>query len=116
MSQNGAVSDAPQLGDGGNLPWCYIDVCEQCGSFDNKGREFPYAVEQSGRCRAFPRSCLTQAQRQEGGLFGADAAPEPGLYFGNPPNIALRTRVPEDVWGAPKKKPEESTAQIRLIG
>lgn len=59
---------------------------------------------------------LTQAQRREDGLFGADVTPEPGLRFGNPPNIALRTRVPEDVWGAPKKKAEESTAQIRLIG
>lgn len=59
---------------------------------------------------------LTQAQRQEGGLFGADIAPQPGLRFGDPPSIALSTRVPEDVWGAPKKKAEESPGQIRLIG
>lgn len=59
---------------------------------------------------------LTQAQRHDAGLFAADSPVEPGLRFGDPPSIALHTRVPEDVWGAPKKKIEEPSTQIRLLG
>ena len=59
---------------------------------------------------------LTSAQRQAGGLFGDEDTSARYLSFGDPPVIGLRTRVPEDVWGSPKKKAEEPTAQIRLIG
>lgn len=59
---------------------------------------------------------LTQAQREEGGLFGYDGASGPYLRFGDPPAVALRTRVPEDVWGAPKKEADQPSSQIRLIG
>lgn len=58
---------------------------------------------------------LTQAQRKESGLFARDAASVPCLRFGDPPAVALRTRVPEDVWGAPKRA-DEPSSQIRLIG
>ena len=57
---------------------------------------------------------LTQRERAEGDLFGRSASPEPCLRFGQPPQIALETRVPEDVWGAPKKKAEEFDTQERL--
>jgi hypothetical protein len=45
---------------------------------------------------------LAKAQREDGGLF-AQATSEPRLEFGEPPTIALATRVPEDVWGSQKK-------------
>ena len=57
---------------------------------------------------------LTQRERAEGDLFGQGASAEPCLRFGQPPQIALETRVPEDVWGAPKKKAEEPGNQERL--
>jgi hypothetical protein len=58
---------------------------------------------------------LTRAQHEATGLFAQDAATEPCLCFGEPPTIALRTRVPEDVWGTPKRKAEEPPTQERLI-
>lgn len=57
---------------------------------------------------------LTQSDRAKGDLFGQEAESEPCLRFDEPPQIALETRVPEDVWGAPKKKPEEPDNQERL--
>lgn len=57
---------------------------------------------------------LTQKDRDEGDLFGQEAESEPRLRFGQPPQIVLETRVPEDVWGSPKKKPEEPDNQERL--
>jgi len=57
---------------------------------------------------------LTENERAAGDLFGRDAAPEPCLQFEAPPQITLDTRVPEDVWGAPKKKAEEPDDQERL--
>lgn len=45
---------------------------------------------------------LAKAQREDGGLF-AHVTSEPRLEFGEPPTIALVTRVPEDVWGSQKK-------------
>jgi hypothetical protein len=45
---------------------------------------------------------LSAAQRAETGLFAQ--APDPALLrFGTPPIVELPTRVPEDVWGLPKK-------------
>ncbi|MFA6968646.1 DUF4365 domain-containing protein [Bosea sp. (in: a-proteobacteria)] len=46
------------------------------------------------------------AQRAAAGLFAEAVLEEPRLRFGEPPAVQLRTRVPEDVWGAPKKKVE----------
>ena len=57
---------------------------------------------------------LTQSDRAEGDLFGQEAGSESRLRFGEPPQVALETRVPEDVWGTPKKKPEEPDNQERL--
>lgn len=57
---------------------------------------------------------LTQKERAAGDLFGRDAEVEPCLRFESPPQIALETRVPEDVWGKPKMKAEEPTNQERL--
>ncbi|WP_022727544.1 DUF4365 domain-containing protein [Fodinicurvata sediminis] len=57
---------------------------------------------------------LTQKERAAGDLFGRDAEPELCLQFEAPPQITLDTRVPEDVWGAPRKKAEEPDNQERL--
>ena len=50
---------------------------------------------------------LTAKQSETGDLFTAVPVCEPGLIFGAPPTIELSTRVPEDVWGKPKRKPED---------
>ncbi|MCY4259454.1 MAG: DUF4365 domain-containing protein [Rhodobacteraceae bacterium] len=57
---------------------------------------------------------LTQSDRAESDLFGREADSEPRLRFGEPPQIALETRVPEDVWSTPKKKPEAPNNQEKL--
>jgi len=57
---------------------------------------------------------LTQKERADDDLFGRAIAPEPYLRFEPPPQVALETRVPEDVWGEPKKKGEKSANQERL--
>lgn len=58
---------------------------------------------------------LTQADRDSSGLF-AETTSEPRLIFGEPPMVELATRVPEDVWGPPKKAaPESEEAQERLF-
>ncbi|AMN40485.1 DUF4365 domain-containing protein [Rhodoplanes sp. Z2-YC6860] len=49
---------------------------------------------------------LSQADRDESNLFG-QASTEPRLRFGEPPVVALATRVPEDVWGSQKKAASE---------
>jgi hypothetical protein len=59
---------------------------------------------------------LTQSDRDADSLF-AESAPAPKLRFGQPPVLELATRVPEDVWGSPKKAaPEIETLQDRLFG
>lgn len=45
---------------------------------------------------------LTKADVKEGDMFGSGFS-EPRLKFGEPPKVALATRVPEDVWGSQKK-------------
>lgn len=57
---------------------------------------------------------LTQRDRDANDLFERDVSPEPLLRFGQPPQIALDMRVPEDVWGAPRKQMEEADKQGRL--
>jgi hypothetical protein len=57
---------------------------------------------------------LTQKERAKDDLFRQGADIEPGLRFGQPPQITLDTRVPEDVWGAPKKKLDDDDNQGRL--
>lgn len=58
---------------------------------------------------------LTQAQSGTGALFDAVDASDPVLRFGEPPKIQLATRVPEDVWGSPKKRPEEPDTQTKMV-
>ena len=57
---------------------------------------------------------LTQMDQDEEGLLGGLATREPGLKFGQPPKVALETRVPEDVWGSPKRSLESPDNQGRL--
>jgi len=57
---------------------------------------------------------LSQHERATNDLFAPEQPEEPCLAFAEPPKITLETRVPEDVWGAPKKKAEESADQERL--
>ena len=56
------------------------------------------------------------AERAAGGLFDAPRTDvEPRLRFGEPPAVQLRTRVPEDVWGSPKKKADTADEQESLF-
>ncbi|CAH2405798.1 conserved hypothetical protein [Mesorhizobium escarrei] len=48
---------------------------------------------------------LTEADRSAQDLF-AEANSDPRVKFGEPPVVELSTRVPEDVWGTPKKSAE----------
>ncbi len=57
---------------------------------------------------------LTQHERSKDDLFAPEGSEGPYLRFGEPPQIALDTRVPEDVWGSPKKKAEELEGQESL--
>ncbi|TQD33266.1 DUF4365 domain-containing protein [Rhodobacter capsulatus] len=57
---------------------------------------------------------LTQNEQASDDLFAPEQAEEPCLAFAEPPQITLDTRVPEDVWGSPKKKAEEGADQERL--
>lgn len=57
---------------------------------------------------------LTQKQKAADDLFERHTAQEPCLQFEPPPQIALETRVPEDVWGEPNKKAEDVSGQERL--
>ncbi|MGO3932189.1 DUF4365 domain-containing protein [Rhodopseudomonas pseudopalustris] len=59
---------------------------------------------------------LTQSERDQESLF-ATPAPEQRLRFGEPPTVTLSTRVPEDVWGAQKRRTTESDdGQERMFG
>jgi hypothetical protein len=58
---------------------------------------------------------LTQPERDAQNLFG-EAPIDRALKFGEPPMVALATRVPEDVWGSQKKAAEPDIAQERLFG
>lgn len=58
---------------------------------------------------------LSLPDREESNLF-AKTSRELRLKFGEPPTIALATRVPEDVWGSQKKAAESDNAQERLFG
>ncbi|WP_236728798.1 hypothetical protein [Methylobacterium sp. WSM2598] len=51
------------------------------------------------------------AERAGNGLFDEPVCAEPRLRFGQPPAVQLRTRVPEDVWGTPKKRAAEASEQ-----
>lgn len=57
---------------------------------------------------------LTQYERASDDLFAPEQSEESCLAFAEPPQITLDTRVPEDVWGSPKKRAEESADQERL--
>lgn len=53
--------------------------------------------------RLLSRDGAASEERLGGGLFAEQPVPEPLLGFGEPPVITLDTRVPEDVWGTPKR-------------
>ncbi|MGK2911533.1 MAG: DUF4365 domain-containing protein [Sphingobium sp.] len=55
------------------------------------------------------------AERHAGDLFGFEVLAEPRLQFGEPPIVALETRVPEDGWGGGKKKIEADEQQEGLF-
>lgn len=57
---------------------------------------------------------LTQMERDSDDLFKKDIMSAPRLIFGQPPQVSLETRVPEDVWGSPKEKAREVTKQQEL--
>lgn len=59
---------------------------------------------------------LTQSERDAKSLF-AEVSSTPRLIFGEPPTVTLSTRVPEDVWGSPKKASSETESmQEGLFG
>jgi hypothetical protein len=59
---------------------------------------------------------LNPSEREENNLF-AESSSEPRLKFGEPPTVALATRVPEDAWRSQKKSvPESDDAQERMFG
>jgi hypothetical protein len=59
---------------------------------------------------------LTQPERNASDLFAATSH-VPRIKFGPPPTVELATRVPEDVWGSPKKAaPDTEELQERLFG
>lgn len=58
---------------------------------------------------------LSRLDREKGGLFDGDSS-EVHLRFGEPPIVALSTRVPEDVWGSQKSAVELDDGQERLFG
>jgi hypothetical protein len=58
---------------------------------------------------------LTRSQDEPDALFAADRDPDHVLKFGEPPKIQLATRVPEDVWGSPKKQAEQIDGQTRMV-
>jgi hypothetical protein len=53
---------------------------------------------------------LSQQEREIDNLF-ADASLQPLLKFGEPPKVALATRVPEDVWGSPRRVTENLSGE-----
>ena len=57
---------------------------------------------------------LTQIDRNANDLF-AETSNDPCLMFGEPPNITLSTRVPEDVWNSQKKIIETEDEQQDLL-
>lgn len=58
---------------------------------------------------------LSRPEREKGDLF-SKAQSEPRLIFGEPPAVALATRVPEDVWGSHKAPSDSNDTQERLFG
>ena len=59
---------------------------------------------------------LSQSEQEASNLF-AKSSSEPRLKFGEPPTLALATRVPEDVWGSQKKPaPDADDTQERMFG
>jgi len=58
---------------------------------------------------------LSQPEREALNLF-SEKSSDSRLKFGEPPTIALATRVPEDVWGSQKKPPDDADdTQERLF-
>jgi hypothetical protein len=57
---------------------------------------------------------LTEEERRADDLF-AVASTEPRLSFGEPPSVELPKKVPEDVWGTPKKATEDADPNQELL-
>jgi hypothetical protein len=58
---------------------------------------------------------LSRQQTSKADLFADPDELPPCLSFDEPPTISLRTRVPEDVWGKPKKRVDEEEQQEGLF-
>lgn len=58
---------------------------------------------------------LSSAEKQSNDLFAPHREEVKILKFGQPPIISLPTRVPEDVWGAPKQKEESDIGQKEMV-
>lgn len=57
---------------------------------------------------------LADENSKNGGLFDAEDIEEKALSFDAPPSIELPTKVPEDVWGSPKKRASGDENQVEL--
>jgi hypothetical protein len=58
---------------------------------------------------------FSQPEREALNLFSKKSS-DPRLKVGEPPTVALATRVPEDVWGSQKKPPDDADdTQERLF-
>ncbi|BCG83587.1 DUF4365 domain-containing protein [Mesorhizobium sp. 113-3-3] len=57
---------------------------------------------------------LTEEERKADDLF-AVATADPRLTFGEPPSVELPKKVPEDVWGTPKRPSEEADPNQELL-
>lgn len=58
---------------------------------------------------------LTEKERKASDLF-AVATADPHLTFGEPPSVELPKKVPEDVWGTPKKTSDNADPNQGLLG
>ena len=57
---------------------------------------------------------LTEGCAPHEDLFSSGETPRPVLSFGEPPSVQLPTKVPEDVWGTPKRQTENKDNQTEL--
>lgn len=57
---------------------------------------------------------LTERERQTDDLF-SNVTAEPRLIFDHPPSVGLPKKVPEDVWGAPKKTGENINPDQEIL-
>lgn len=58
---------------------------------------------------------LAEEERKADDLFAVVPA-DPHLTFGEPPSVELPKKVPEDVWGTPKKTSDDADPNQELLG